>query len=163
MPSISMPHSLLDEVINHCRGELPREACGLLAGPIGKVVAVIPIPNVASEPRQHFLADADKQAEAFAYIAAMGWDLLGIYHSHPRSRAIPSESDIREAAYPDLIQLVVSLRRNPPDIRAYRLRPDKGTAIGVLLDIIGGRKGKERRFDHLFSYAHGNWSVVTAK
>jgi proteasome lid subunit RPN8/RPN11 len=37
---------------------------------------------------------------------ARGWELLGIFHSHPAGPAIPSETDVRRAYYPDSLYLI---------------------------------------------------------
>ena len=43
-----------------------------------------------------------------------------IYHSHPRSPAEPSQTDINLAHYPHWIYLIVSLAAEP-DVRAWRI------------------------------------------
>jgi proteasome lid subunit RPN8/RPN11 len=53
-----------------------------------------------------------------------GLDVLGFYHSHPRSPATPSATDRAEAWYPDYLYLIVSLRTVPAEVRLYRLNPD---------------------------------------
>ena len=40
-----------------------------------------------------------------------GWDLGGIYHSHTRTRAYPSATDVKLAFYPDSVYLIVELSR----------------------------------------------------
>jgi len=37
-------------------------------------------------------------------------ELLAIYHSHPRTEAYPSATDIRLAYYPDSSYLIISLK-----------------------------------------------------
>ena len=38
-----------------------------------------------------------------------GWSLGAIYHSHTRSPAYPSQTDVNLAFYPDSLYLIVSL------------------------------------------------------
>ena len=46
-----------------------------------------------------------------------------IYHSHTRSAAYPSRTDVELAFFPDTLYLIVSLAdRDAPEIRAFRLR-----------------------------------------
>jgi proteasome lid subunit RPN8/RPN11 len=48
-----------------------------------------------------------------------GFD-VGIYHSHPRSPAEPSQTDINLAQYPDWTYFIVSLE-GQPTVRAWRI------------------------------------------
>jgi proteasome lid subunit RPN8/RPN11 len=46
-----------------------------------------------------------------------------IYHSHTRTRAYPSSTDVTLAVDPDRVQIIVSLADfDHPDIRAFRIR-----------------------------------------
>ena len=45
---------------------------------------------------------------------------VGIYHSHPRSPAEPSQTDINLAHYPDWTSWIVSLE-NEPEVRIWRI------------------------------------------
>jgi [CysO sulfur-carrier protein]-S-L-cysteine hydrolase len=48
--------------------------------------------------------------------------IVGAYHSHPRSPAVPSPVDLREATFPDFLYVIVSLAApHAPDVRGYRL------------------------------------------
>ena len=47
---------------------------------------------------------------------------MGIYHSHPRSPAEPSQTDINLASYPHWRYLIVSLEHpDAPVVRAWRI------------------------------------------
>ena len=65
--------------------------------------------------------------------AAEGRDLVAIYHSHPRTRAYPSSTDVAKATYPDASYMIVSLQDPAiPEIRAFRIlegRVSEGTVI----------------------------------
>jgi [CysO sulfur-carrier protein]-S-L-cysteine hydrolase len=51
-----------------------------------------------------------------------GRSILGAYHSHPRSAAVPSATDVAEAYYDrEFVYVIVSLEREPPVLRAYRV------------------------------------------
>ena len=64
------------------------------------------------DPRDHLAAIHDGRAR--------GLTVVGFYHSHPRSAAIPSETDRAEAAYPGHLFLIVGLAASDPDLRLYR-------------------------------------------
>jgi proteasome lid subunit RPN8/RPN11 len=49
-------------------------------------------------------------------------DLLAIYHSHTRSAAYPSRTDVELAFYAEPLYVIVSLQQaDTPVIRAFRL------------------------------------------
>ena len=68
------------------------------------------------------------QVDPVEHIAAMkslrvrGRVILGAYHSHPRTPAVPSATDLAEAHDAELLYVIVSLGDERPDIRAYRLQ-----------------------------------------
>ena len=59
---------------------------------------------------------------AMKRLRVRGRSVLGAYHSHPRTAAVPSATDAAEAHYDgDFLYLIVSLGGEPPEIRGYRL------------------------------------------
>jgi proteasome lid subunit RPN8/RPN11 len=87
----------------------PEEACGLLAGTIdGKsytTMRVIPTVNILHSPLGYQL-DPHEQLAAFLQIEEQGWELIGVYHSHPKGPEEPSPTDIAEAYYPEAVYLI---------------------------------------------------------
>jgi proteasome lid subunit RPN8/RPN11 len=53
-----------------------------------------------------------------------GEELIGIYHSHTKSPAYPSQTDLNEAiSWPEQVYLIVSLQdRESPDVKAFWLK-----------------------------------------
>ena len=82
----------------HLEACLPQEGCGLLAGSATIVQDVIPVTNAAQSPVRYRM-DPREQLRAFDRIEHRGWELLGIFHSHPLGPAGPSATDVAEAAY----------------------------------------------------------------
>ena len=66
-----------------------------------------------------------KELRRVIEIEDAGEELVGIYHSHPRSPAYPSPTDRREAHWPAAAYVLVSLRdadpAHPQEIHAYRI------------------------------------------
>ena len=55
--------------------------------------------------------DPQGQYNALKAIEDAGGELLAIYHSHTKSAAYPSQTDVNQAVdWPDAIYLIVSLR-----------------------------------------------------
>lgn len=102
---LSTPHRehMYREVLLHA----PEEACGIVAGTAGRSRMVFPIENVLHSPHR-FRMHPQQQLRVFYRLEDAGWDLLGIYHSHPQGPATPSRTDLAEAAYPEAIHLIWS-------------------------------------------------------
>jgi proteasome lid subunit RPN8/RPN11 len=59
-----------------------------------------------------------------------GEELFGIYHSHPHSPAEPSDTDLRQAGYPEALYLIVSLNtKGVLEMRGFRLRDGQATPV----------------------------------
>jgi proteasome lid subunit RPN8/RPN11 len=112
-----------DDIVAHAREAAPAECCGLLIGAGESVIEAARTNNLASDPNR-FEMDPGDHIRARREARTRGLDVLGFYHSHPRSPATPSTSDRAEAWYPDYLYLIVSVRAEQPEVRLYRLRTD---------------------------------------
>ncbi len=122
-------------IVDACRAGYPAEVCGLIGGREGRLEHAFPVPNVADpDPgRCGFVMESRGQLRAMTEIEDAGLELAGIYHSHPRDPAVPSEGDVHLAAYPDAIHVIVSLvDPRAPSARAWRIAD--GAAAEVTLD-----------------------------
>ena len=106
---------------DHALGESPREACGLLAGQGDLVSLALPMRNAASSPETDFALDPKEQIRALKRIDARGLEWLGVYHSHPESAPMPSQSDIAGAVDGALPHLIVSLESPRPRMKLWRI------------------------------------------
>lgn len=121
-----------DHMLAHVSRVAPEEACGLIAGLGYVAVEVIPIANVLRSPVRYRM-DPEEQLEAFNHIEEHGWDLVGIYHSHPAGPATPSARDLAEAAYPGVIHLIWSQSRGVWRCRGFLI--EQGQVLEVSLEI----------------------------
>lgn len=126
---ITIPEHIINKMVAHAQSELPNEACGLLTGVDGEVLAHYPLTNADASP-EHFSFDPREQFSVLKESRAAGQKILANYHSHPKSPARPSEEDIRLAADPNIIYVIVSLAGKKADVKAYarqvsqnRMRP----------------------------------------
>jgi proteasome lid subunit RPN8/RPN11 len=117
---VTIARAALDDVIAHGIREAPRECCGILVGSATGISEAIAARNIADRPTR-FLIDPQDHIDAIRGARARGLDVLGFYHSHPHSSALPSETDRAEASYPDHLYLIVGLASEPPEIRLFRL------------------------------------------
>ncbi|HEX7245881.1 MAG TPA: M67 family metallopeptidase [Solirubrobacterales bacterium] len=115
--------SLIDEMVAHAREDLPNECCGMVGGSDGEATSVIRVANAAASPLR-FEMDPQGQYDALKAIEDGGGELLAIYHSHTKSAAYPSQTDVNQAVnWPDAIYAIVSLEDpERPDVKAYWLK-----------------------------------------
>jgi proteasome lid subunit RPN8/RPN11 len=112
---------LVDQILQQVREGFPNETCGVIASKDGIAQKVYPIHNSSDSP-VHYQMDPQEQLQAVLDIEDNDWDMGAIYHSHTRTRAYPSQTDVSLAFYPDALQIIVSLADfERPDIRAYRI------------------------------------------
>jgi [CysO sulfur-carrier protein]-S-L-cysteine hydrolase len=114
-----IPALLADEMIEHCRSGIPNEACGVLASKDGVIVKVLPMRNVDRSPVRYSF-DPKEQFLAYRFLDEQGWELGGVFHSHTRTEALPSPTDVRLASE-DVPYVIVSFESEPPIIRAFRI------------------------------------------
>jgi proteasome lid subunit RPN8/RPN11 len=114
-----IPQGLATAMVDHCLAERPNEACGVLGVAEGILTEVFPMTNVSASPVRYSL-DPKEQFEVYRKLEEKGWDLGGVYHSHTRTEAWPSPTDVRMASE-DVPYLIVSLAREPAAIRAFRI------------------------------------------
>lgn len=125
---------VLEAVVAHARNALPAECCGLLIGRDGSVVDSIRARNLDENPNR-FLIDPKDHFEAHRQARARGLDVVGFYHSHPRTEARPSPRDVAEACDPEYLHLIVSLRAERPEVRAFRIDRDGVVELPISSDV----------------------------
>lgn len=112
---MKISRSQWDELVAHARDDEPNECCGILLIRDGTVEKLRRADNERASPYGYAL-DAKSLLEAFK--AAEDGYTVGIYHSHPRSAAEPSQTDINLAEYPEYLYVIVSLA-GEPEVRAW--------------------------------------------
>ena len=106
-----------DALIAHAQEEAPNECCGYLSIQGGRVEEVVRSKNLRASPYGYELDPHSLLAANELDDDGVG---VGIYHSHPRSPAEPSQTDINLAHYPHWLYLIVSLA-GEPEVRAWRI------------------------------------------
>lgn len=130
--AVRLPRALADAIADQARAEYPNEACGIIAGSAnpaagGTALRYAPARNEAASPYRYSIHPDD------AFRVIVGIDdadeaVWGIVHSHVRSPAVPSPTDIGLATFPDALYLLVSLSEDEadaatgePSLRAWRI------------------------------------------
>ena len=121
---IEIRSEVIAEMIEHARQDAPLECCGLLLGvpgSPGQIEGSVRTRNVRESVRTYLIDPAEHLA-VMKRARAEGRAVLGAYHSHPRSPAVPSPTDLAEAHYEEFLYIIVSLAHQAaPDVRGYRL------------------------------------------
>jgi [CysO sulfur-carrier protein]-S-L-cysteine hydrolase len=118
-------------ILGHVRAEWPNEACGLLAGEGGKVQRVYLVENSLHSPRAYQM-DPVEQVRVMLEIEAAGWELSGIFHSHPSGPAFPSATDVAQAYYPDSVYLILAAdAQGEWHSRAFQIEADQVSEVAV--------------------------------
>jgi proteasome lid subunit RPN8/RPN11 len=113
---------LLGQVIAHAKAEAPNECCGVIGCHPGaeRVAAVVlPATNKAASPLR-FEIDPREVLALHNRLEEQGLELGCIYHSHTRTAAYPSQTDISFArGWPGVEWLIVSLAEEQPQARSF--------------------------------------------
>jgi len=114
-------------MIDHARDEaaIPAEACGLLAGEFGDidVKSVYPCRNAAPPEKQDVIYELDSAdyLKADRDARSKGLEIIGVYHSHTHTQALPSPTDIAQAPDPAWHYVVISLRLPTAVVRSFTI------------------------------------------
>ena len=125
-PVLGLSRDVYDRMRAHAVAGLPQEACGLFAAASenGDVDAFYPMTNAAASETLYEFDGAEhlaveKQAEE------AGLTVIGVMHSHTRSTAYPSPTDVAQAGRFDPLgvwhYVIVSLKHPEPALRSYRI------------------------------------------
>jgi [CysO sulfur-carrier protein]-S-L-cysteine hydrolase len=122
---VELPAGIVEAIVEHARAEDPNEACGLIVGDRpaaegGRALRWEPARNKAASPFRYEIDPADLLRLTIATDDA-GEAFWAIVHSHVRTAAHPSPTDIGLALYPDALYVLVSLADETPEIRAWRI------------------------------------------
>lgn len=152
MQSIALSDSHLLSIRSHAENTYPEECCGLLlgqvTGDVKTLVAVLPTKNAWSaeaeehSPEQKVLTKQRRYAISPADMLKgmkdgrdRNLEIIGIYHSHPNSAAVPSECD-RTLAWPQYSYIIVSVRQGHcEDLRSWSLDSDSNFQAEEILTV----------------------------
>lgn len=113
---------LVDEIVAHAREDLPNECCGMVGGVDGEARTVYRAENAEASPLRYGIA-GQEQIDLMNEIEKRGEGLVGIYHSHTKSAAYPSQTDVNLAGWPDAVYLIVSLADpEAPNVKGFLIR-----------------------------------------
>jgi proteasome lid subunit RPN8/RPN11 len=111
-----------------------------LAADGGVARRYIPCRNAAASPSR-FTVHRDDLLAVLAELDRSGEELWGVVHSHVRTPAVPSSTDVAEAAWPAAVHLLVTLAdgADAGSLRAWRIAD--GAARELALELEDGPTG----------------------
>ncbi len=131
-----IPRIMIHKIFAHAQRTMPQECVGVLFGRDGVVTGVRPLANTLQDPAR-FLADPAEQIALFRSLREAGDEVMAIYHSHPQGPARPSQADLEQSNFPDLLHLIVSLAEDGRmEVAGFQMRD--GQATPQPLDITEG-------------------------
>lgn len=118
---VTMAREVAEAMFAHAVWAYPHEACGLIAMDTdGETRMVFCLTNTAASEHR-FTVDPAEHFGCISYAESAGWHIGGIFHSHTRSEAYPSEADISGGGDPEWLQVIVGPVVGPnPVVRAFR-------------------------------------------
>jgi proteasome lid subunit RPN8/RPN11 len=121
---LQLPASIHEEMIAHARRELPNECVGMLIGSReGVVMEYLPLVNEQPTPTT-FFTEPLSMLYAERRCRALGLHVLGIFHSHPTGGNTPSQRDLANHYSPDVLCLIVTMAKEPPELAAWYIEAE---------------------------------------
>ena len=98
MKEILIPDSFLADLMQHANEESPYEACAILLGNTDEetwqTTEIFLAENI-DKSEINFTISNKQLLEGYKRAEEKGLDIVGIFHSHPKSEAAPSDTDIK--------------------------------------------------------------------
>lgn len=132
-----LPRSLRDEIMIHLITSAPHEGVGLLAvhdpeqtddGLVTVGARFFAGTNVERSATR-FTMDPEEVMRALRDMREDGLRHGAIVHSHLGGPATPSATDVREAYYPDVLTMIVSLADQPASTGVWRMVPEQDLVV----------------------------------
>lgn len=127
---VFLSRELYQAIVTECKKELPNEACGFISGLDERCKHVWPAKNINPSPYT-FAIDLNEQDRILNKVKRKSEDLLGMYHSHPYGKAVPSEDDIHHAPSQNMYYFILALGRVKTDIKCYKISKDKVKEVAI--------------------------------
>ncbi|HLF44563.1 MAG TPA: M67 family metallopeptidase [Acidimicrobiia bacterium] len=124
-----VPDPIRVAILAHADNCLPDECCGLIAtDATGAVRFAYPLTNANASPVS-FTVDPQGHFGAMRHAESQGWEITGVFHSHPAGEAMPSPTDVAMAWDPEWIHLIVG----SGELGAFRIRGGEIEPVAVWL------------------------------
>ena len=121
MHKIIIPQSIKKILTQHAENENPNESCAMLYGGNNIVSEVFLTKNIEESP-VNFTISNEQLIEGYKIAEDKNLEMIGIFHSHPNSKAYPSNTDKKFMFSNPVVWVIYSgISR---DFKAYVLESD---------------------------------------
>jgi proteasome lid subunit RPN8/RPN11 len=139
MINLKIKHRDLESIEKHALKTFPLECCGLL---IGKTTTkIFDVKEIVTTENTHksevsFEVDAELVYRAITTAEAKGFEIVGIYHSHPNMRAFISAEDAKVMKlWPSVAWLVLGVsEKQIVEKNAFMLKENKIVELDIKID-----------------------------
>lgn len=128
---IRVPAQCQAQMNRHAEEAFPEECCGVMFGRDGddnvrEIIEVQAVENTKDENRKRrYLIEPAALLKAERYAREQGFDVVGIYHSHPNHPSQASDFD-RDHAMPYWSYLIIScMDGKSAQVQSWRLKEDR--------------------------------------
>lgn len=120
--TVRIANGVREVMVEHAYRSHPEEACGLLGGPEGGEVRMAYATANVLRSSTNYTIDPKEHMGAVRHADTLGWDILGVFHSHPHTIGYPSVTDVALAPDPTWLYVLVGLEDyDRPTVRGFRI------------------------------------------
>ena len=129
---VRIRRTVFSALVAQARKNSDVEICGLLSGRNGEIIEIFPATNAAEKPEVSYEIGPREMFNSMRVLRRGRLELMGIYHSHPRTTNEPSPTDISTAFYPDVAYFIASpLEDAEKPVRAFTIRDGVADELDV--------------------------------
>ncbi|KPL57618.1 hypothetical protein AM506_21240 [Rossellomorea vietnamensis] len=110
--------------------DLPNESCGLISGKENRCLTVWPMQNMEATPYS-FAINPDEQELVLSRIHERNETFVGIYHSHPFGKPVPSKDDVTFSVYSEAYYFIASVGGKEEELCCYKINMGKVKHIDI--------------------------------
>ncbi|MDO7252730.1 M67 family metallopeptidase [Helicobacter cappadocius] len=116
------------ELINYAKLHSPKECCGYFFGfrdtsnNQNIVKQIFKMNNIHENPKDFFMFSPQEQLDALIKCKKENLEIIGIFHSHPHSKAYPSNEDMKYIYDHRHSYTIISLLEKIPQVKSFRIK-----------------------------------------
>lgn len=135
METAHIPLKLINQMMEQVQNAPCKEICGLISSHNGLAANCYPVTNADTQPNHRFLMEPKQQIDSLRLMREQNEELYAIYHSHPNTPAMPSAEDLKQAAYPGVLHIIISMSTTGTlQMRGFRFKGNSTTSVDIIVE-----------------------------